>query len=64
VTALQQRRVQYGSERSNYVAGLGRDVGTEPSIYLVAEIAAMADHLGGISIGLADRPYAAFFGVI
>jgi len=64
MSALQHRRVQYGSERSNYVAGLERSIDTEPSIYLVAEIAAVADHLGGVSGGLADRANPAFFGVI
>lgn len=64
MSARQGRRLQYWSERSNYFAGLERSIDTQPAIYLVAKITAVAHHVGGISGGLADRPHAAFFGVL
>ena len=56
--------LQYASELCYAVDGLewGSDGG--PAIYLVAEILALVDHLGGSSGGAADWPDAAFFGVV
>ena len=56
--------VQYGSERSNHIAGLERDIGPASAVYPVAKIPAVADHLGGSPGRAADRPDTAFFGVL
>ena len=56
--------LQYGSELCNALAGLEWGIDGGPTIYLVAEILALADHLGGGSYGAADWPDAAFFGVV
>jgi hypothetical protein len=56
--------LQYGSELCYTVAGLEWGIDGGPTIYLVAEILALADHLGGSSDGAADWPDAAFFGVV
>jgi hypothetical protein len=64
VSALQHRRVQYGSERSSFLADLERDIDADSAIYPVAKIAAVADYVGRISDGLDDWPDATFFGVI
>lgn len=56
--------LQYRSECSDYVAGFQWGFRAEPSLYLVAEILALADHVDGSSGGPADWPDAAFFGVV
>ena len=58
------RTLQYWSECSDYVAGFQWGFRAEPTLYLVAEILALADHVDGSSGGPADWPDAAFFGVV
>ena len=56
--------LQYRSERSDYVAGFQWGFRAKPSLYLVAEILALADHVDGSSGGAVDWPDAAFFSLV
>jgi hypothetical protein len=56
--------LQYRSECSDYVAGFQWGFRAEPSLYLVAEILALADHVDGSSGGAVDWPDAAFFSLV
>lgn len=46
--------VQWRGERSYHIAGLERDIDTEPAVHVMAEIFALADYVGGVSGDSAD----------
>ena len=59
--ALLAATLQYQSERSYYVAGVDRGIDAASTVYLVAEVLAVADRMDRGYSGPADWPDVTFF---